>query len=104
MHYRQHTLNVTGNQPLGYFQKMRSFLFGGTPVVSRSHYEANQAFYRQYYPMIKEADRKLFQAYFRYANSRSVFERLFILLKNRFTLGNKWGVLCYKTLVRKPIN
>ncbi len=104
MYYRQHELNVSGNQPLGYFQKIRSFLFGGTPVVSRSHYEANQAFYRRYHSLIDEASRRLFNAYFRYANSRSVFERLSILLKNRFTLGSTWGVLYYKTLVRKPIN
>ena len=104
MHYRQHELNVTGNQRLGLYQKIQSFLFGGAPVVSRPHYEANQAFYRRYYPLIDGTGRKLFKAYFHYVNSSSVFERLFILLKNRFTLGDKRGLLFYKTLTRKPVN
>lgn len=104
MYYRQHELNVTGNQRLGLYQKIRSFLFGGAPVVSRPHYEANRAFYRRYYALIDETGRSLFNAYFHYVESHSVFERLFILFKNRFTLGDTWGVLYYKTLVRKPIN
>lgn len=104
MLYRQHQLNFTGNQPIGYFRKIRSFLFGDKPVINRLHYEANHAFYRRYQDLLSGFDRKLFSEYFRYVNSSSVFERLFILLKNRFTLGNKWGLLLYKTLMRKPIN
>lgn len=104
MYYRQHELNVSGNQPLGYVQKIRSFLFGHVPVVSRRHYEANQAFYRCYYTRLSESDRKLFTEYFHYVNSRSMMKRLFILLKNRFTLGNIRGILYYKTLMRKPID
>jgi Glycosyltransferases involved in cell wall biogenesis len=102
--YRQHKQNATGNQPLGFFRRSVSFLFGGKPVVNRNHYNANLAFFQHYQSMLDQSSQKLFKAYFRYVNSRSVFERLFILLRNRFTLGNKRGLLLYKTLVRRPIN
>lgn len=102
--YRQHPRNATGNQPRGIFRRATSFLFGNKPVINRLHYDANKSFFTCYQPFIETAERKLFNAYFRYVNSRSVFERLFILWKNRFTLGNKRGLLFYKTLMRKPIN
>jgi len=102
--YRQHDQNATGNQPLGPFRRLASFLFGGKPVINRLHYNANRAFYTRYQLALDVTSQKLFRAYFCYANSRSVFKRLFILLKNRFTLGNKRGLLLYKTLVRRPIN
>ncbi|WP_257669530.1 glycosyltransferase family 2 protein [Parapedobacter tibetensis] len=104
MLYRQHRLNVTGNQLNGYLRKAKSFLCDGKPVIDRAHYEANESFYQRYYDLLDESTKELFRAYFRYANSRSVSERLFILLKNRFVLGDKKGILLFKTVLRKPIN
>ncbi|MGV3763102.1 glycosyltransferase family 2 protein [Parapedobacter sp.] len=101
--YRQHSQNATGNQPRGTFGKLASFLVERRPVISRLHYHANEAFYTHYRELIDRAKSKLFQAYFRFASSRSVAERLFIVLKNKFELGNKKGLLLFKTMIRTPI-
>ena len=103
MWYRQHALNVTGNQKLGYLTKIRAFFKSGKPVIDSAHFVANQAFYSRYFPLLTGENRELFQAYFRYAHSRSVVKRITILIKNRFTLGDKKGVLILKTMLRKPI-
>ncbi len=103
MWYRQHELNVTGNQSIGYYERFKSFFSRRKPVIDKKHFEANVFFYKQYCSLLGVSTRKLFEAYFCYARSTSVFERLFILFSNGFTLGNKWGVLFFKTLLRKPI-
>lgn len=46
--YRQHERNVTGNQQLGYYAKIRSFLTNGIPVIDSGHFAANKAFYERY--------------------------------------------------------
>ncbi|MEC3879544.1 glycosyltransferase family 2 protein [Parapedobacter sp. 10938] len=102
--YRQHSKNATGNQPRGTFRKLISFLAVKKPVISRSHYYANEAFYAHYRELIDVAKKELFQAYFRYTSSRSVLERLFIVLKHKFALGNKRGLLLVKTMIRTPID
>lgn len=101
--YRQHELNVTGSQPRSLWARLGLFLKTGKPVVSQTHYEANEAFYARYKEKMSKAKRELYVGYFRYCQSRSVLKRLFILLRHGFTLGNKRGVLLLKTIIRKPI-
>lgn len=103
MRYRQHNLNVTGNQSFSGWQRIRAFFASGKPVIDNPHFEAVEAFYNRYGQLMDAPTQSLYQAYFRYARSPSVFERLFILLNNRFTLGNKRGVLFLKTMIRKPL-
>lgn len=103
MWYRQHALNVTGNQARGHFERVKSFLSPHKPVIDREHFEANRVFYQRYSDIFSPSSKRLFEAYFRYAGSKSLFGRLVILLRNGFTLGNKRGVLFFKTLLRKPI-
>ncbi|MFB2119331.1 glycosyltransferase family 2 protein [Parapedobacter sp. 2B3] len=102
--YRQHGQNATGNQPIGTVRRLVSFFSARKPVINRLHYNANKAFYERYIQLMDASKRELFEAYFRFASSRSVLERLFVVLKNRFALGNKKGLLLFKTLIRTPIN
>lgn len=103
MWYRQHERNVTGNQKLGYRTKIKSFFKSNKSVIDRAHFVANQAFYNRYFALLNGGSKELFQAYFRYANSRSVTKRIAILIKHGFTLGNRKGVLLLKTMFRKTI-
>lgn len=100
--YRQHERNVTGNQQLGYYTKIRSFFTNGTPVIDFAHFTANKMFYNRYRELLGDEQRKLFQLYFQYAHTRSVWRRALLVIKNGFSLGDKKGVLLLKTLLRKP--
>lgn len=102
--YRQHESNVTGNQDLGLFQRILSFFVRSKPVISRTHYEANRAFYNRYKDSLNASQQRLFQNYFRYAMEANLIQRLLILLENKFTLGDKRGVLLVKTLLRRPVS
>lgn len=101
--YRQHGLNVTGSQPRGFWSRIKLFFEADKPVVSRTHFDANHAFFIRYGNAMDQVSSRLFQAYFQYGQCRSVLKRLFILLRFGFTLGNKRGILFFKTLIRKPI-
>ena len=103
MLYRQHALNVTGNQSVGYWHRIKSFFSGRKSVISKSHFDANKAFYQQYHDLLSESTKTLYHAYFKYAYCTSVFGRLGILFKYGFTLGNRRWVLLLKTIIRKPI-
>lgn len=103
MWYRQHDLNVTGQQPRGFRNRLALFFQAGKPVISQAHFDANRAFFAQYAGRMDGAATRLYRAYFRYGQSRSVLKRLFILLRHGFTLGNKRGVLLLKTMIRKPV-
>ena len=101
--YRQHERNVTGNQQVGYFAKICSFLINGMPVIDTRHFNANRAFYERYHSLLTDRQRALFRAYFRYAASSSVWERILIVFRNGFSLGDRKGLLVLKTLFRKAI-
>ena len=101
--YRQHKGNVTGNQQLGCSAKIRSFFTNGMPVINVAHFTANKAFYDRYQALLDEEQKKLFQAYFHYGYTHSVWKRAILVLKNGFSLGDKKGVLLLKTMFRKPI-
>ncbi len=101
--YRQHGGNATGNQEIGFFRRISSFFMKSKPVVDRVHYDANNAFYNRYGNLLNEPARILFMDYFRFASEANLIQRLLILLKNRFTLGDKRGILFVKTLLRKPV-
>ena len=101
--YRQHERNVTGNQQLGYYAKIHSFFTSGMPVIDEGHFTANKAFYERYRELLADDRRALFNAYFQYASTRSVWKRALLVVRNGFSLGDRKGVLLLKTLFRKPI-
>ncbi len=103
MWYRQHDFNTTGTQPRGLRDQVGSFFQSGKPVISRVHFEANRIFFSHYINRLDSEAKRLYNAYFRYGESRSVLKRLFILLWYGFTLGNMRGLLLLKTIMRKPI-
>lgn len=102
--YRQHEKNVTGNQELGGRRRVTSFFAPSKAVISRSHYDANHAFFEQYEMEFDNSSRNLFRQYFKYGTNASKLQRVLILLKNRFTLGDKIGVLLLKTMLRRAID
>lgn len=104
MYYRQHDRNVTTDHHLGTASKVRSFFGNKKFVINKRHYEANQSFYDFYKDSLSLENRTLFEAYFQYGKSQSVFARLGIVLRNGFSLGDKKGVLLLKTLIRKPLS
>ncbi len=103
MWYRQHDLNATGRQPRGVLERIGGFFQAGKPVINLAHFEANRTFFAQYASRMDGPAKRLYSAYFRYGQSRSVLKRLFILLRHGFSLGNKRGVLLLKTIMRKPV-
>lgn len=103
MWYRQHDRNVTGSQQVGHITKVRSFLTNGAPVIDNAHFRANEGFYNRYFSMLSDEQKELFKAYFQYASTGSIWRRLWLVITNGFSLGDKKGVLLLKTLFRKPL-
>lgn len=103
MWYRQHGSNASGAQHLGVRARWLNFFRRDKPVVDRHHFLANRAFYRHYLSKLTLSDKQAFNGYFRYCESKSRVKRILIILKHRFSLGDKIGVLFLKTLIRKPI-
>lgn len=104
MHYRQHAQNVTTNHVPEFRRRIWSFLFGGKAVIDREHFEANKSFFTFFAEQMDKHTKALFKAYFGYVDSSSVFQRIWIVLKNGFTLGDRKGFLLVKTMIRKAID
>lgn len=103
MWYRQHENNVSGGQHLGLGVRVLNFFRRDKPVVDRHHFLANRSFYEHYFDKLAPADKQVFDRYFQYCESKSRIKRMIIILKHRFSLGDKKGILFLKTLIRKPI-
>lgn len=103
MLYRQHNNNVTGNLVVGKTNRAKKFLRRNSYVLDRDHYNANKSFFNKYRNNIEPAKQVLFMQYFAYADS-GLFKRLYIVIKNRFSLGNNIMLMLLKTLIRQPIN
>lgn len=103
MLYRQHSNNVTGNVITGKYNRIRSFFRRNAFVIDKLHYDANFSFYNKYKDCIEPKSQQLFLQYFKYAES-TLLKRLFIVIKNKFSMGNNALILILKTLIRRPIN
>ncbi|MCW2119415.1 glycosyltransferase family 2 protein [Flavobacterium sp. 7A] len=102
MLYRQHDSNVTGNINNSLLSRMKQFLFTRNSVIDKKHYEANLSFFEKYSPVISRKNKEIFNAYFAYPKKNRL-ERLGIILKYQFVIGNHYSILFVKTLLRKPI-
>ncbi|MBN2895283.1 MAG: glycosyltransferase family 2 protein [Campylobacterales bacterium] len=102
MLYRQHDRNVTGATARSKLQIAKGFFRSGAAVLSRAHYEEKQAFYERYKNQLSKDQIVLFNAYLSYA-SAPLIQRLWLIVRHRFSLGGHFWVLLLKTLLRKPI-
>lgn len=102
MLYRQHEQNVTGNIKPNLQDRFRSFINRNHSVLDLNHFKANRSFYNLYKSDLTEQQIKLFKAYFDYPNKK-LLQRMNIVRRNSFAIGNSKTVLLLKTLIRRPI-
>ena len=102
MLYRQHEQNVTGNIKPSLQDRFRSFINRNHSVIDLNHFKANRSFYNLYKSDLTEQQIKLFKAYFDYPNKK-LLQRMNIVRRNSFAIGNSKTVLLLKTLIRRPI-
>jgi len=102
MLYRQHNTNVTGRTARGYGDMMRGFFRLGASVLSSCHYDEKKVFFNHYKTRMSQKNISLFEAYLQFPTV-SLPNRLWVILRNRFSLGGHLMILLLKTLLRKPI-
>ncbi len=102
MFYRQHNNNVTGNVPTNLFQRIKTFLDFNNPILDKQHYEAIHSFYLVYADNMRLSSKLLFEEYLKYPRV-NLFQRISIVFRNSFTIGESSLILLLKTLIRKPI-
>lgn len=102
MLYRQHNKNVTGNIS-------KSNLYTKTfkskqPVISKAHLIEKQTFYTFYKSRMSIENKALFEAYFKFSEKdTSLLQRMNILLKHKFQLGQHKYRLFFKVFIRPII-
>ncbi len=105
MLYRQyHSNKVTANIEVNTIKRLSSIFFSDIPVIDRRHRDATLAFYHTYLDELSLDQKRLFDKYFLYSESRSLLHRLKIIITNGFTLYGSILPLFLKTLTRKAIN
>lgn len=102
MLYRQHRNNVTGNISVGFTKKLKRIFSRHTFVISKNHYIEKKSFYEAYANEIKEEDRKTFEAYLSYPSKKRL-NRIWLVVRHRFSIGGHHIPLLLKTALRKPI-
>lgn len=102
MLYRQHDANVTGNVSAGFWQRLQRLVSTSGVVISKTHYEEKKAFYDAWHHNMDDHSKRLFRAYFSYAEKRRA-GRLAVVLRHGFSIGGHRWALLLKTLLRRPI-
>jgi len=102
MLYRQHGKNVTGNLVLNKFGIIKQFFRTNAFVLHKTHYNEKKMFFEEFSSLMNETNKKLFKEYLEYPQ-KSYVCRLFIIIKNKFSLGGKIFPLLIKSLLRKPL-
>lgn len=102
MLYRQHDSNVTGNISGRFSERFRRIISTQGFVISKPHYDEKKAFFDAYEQALDDDTRRLFLAYFSYAD-KSRIGRLGVVLRHGFSMGGHRWALLLKTLLRRPI-
>ncbi len=102
MLYRQHKLNLSGNVGINFFSKLKAFFRSGAVVVTSVAYKQQQDFFDFFKDKISKPNKEIYQLYFSFPNL-SRLDRIKLVIKNRFTLGQYKWALIVKTLLRRPI-
>jgi len=101
MLYRQNHINkVTANVETDQFKMVTNSFLSKNAILDLSHYQLNVDFFDQFKDKILPHNLVLYKEFNKICLSRSVFERLFLVVKNNFTLGNSCLKLCVKILLR----
>ncbi|MCX2473187.1 glycosyltransferase family 2 protein [Pedobacter sp. MC2016-05] len=102
MLYRQHSNNVTGNIPTSYLQRVKTFFNFSNPVIDKNHYLANVSFYERFRNELTQEQKELFNAYIAFPE-KSLFNKILVIIKFKFKIGNSMLPLLLKVLIRKAI-
>lgn len=102
MLYRQHARNVTGNIRSSGFDRLHRILSSNNFVLSKNHFLEKENFFDFYKNQMSPENRTLFLAYLAYP-SRSLFGRLWIIFRYRFSIGGHFLPLIIKTILRRPL-
>lgn len=102
MLYRQHSRNVTGNIKVGFRSLISRVLDFQASVISIKHYNEKKAFFLAYKDEMSIEDAKLFEEYLRFPFA-GIAGRVYIIIRNKFSLGGCFVCLLIKTIIRKPI-
>ena len=103
VHYRKHEDNVTFGYETNFWRKLRGFFDLGRPVVNRRHLKATLDFFDRFRDFMT-ADRRLeFEAFERYCGGAGRTERLALVLRYGFGLGQSRAALLLKTMLRPAV-
>ena len=102
MLYRQHSSNVTGNINPSLCSYLRRVFDKNLYVLSSIHYKEKESFFNAYKDNLDEKARQLFAAYLAFPKKK-LCNRLFIIIRHRFSFGGNKFKLLLKTIIRRPI-
>lgn len=102
MLYRQHSKAVTGNKKFkyNYFTHNNSVDY----LLSLSHHKCKLAFYKNFNHRMDIENKKIFDSYILFSSNDKNINDIFILLKNKFTLGGSRIKLLIKYFIRKKFS
>ncbi|MFK7000591.1 glycosyltransferase [Flavobacterium oreochromis] len=99
-HEGKTTANITTDKRIRFLSIFKREI----PVVDYKHYLGTRSFYDIYENKLDEIQKKLFLAYFNYVESKTLLERIKIIVNYRFTIYGNIFPLILKTIMRKTIN
>ena len=104
LYRQQHDNKATANIRTGLSSRISSVFNSTIPVIDRMHYEATKSFYQAYEHQFSCEQKELFNAYFKYGQTKSLLKRLILIIRHRFNIYNSTFLLLIKTITRKGIN
>lgn len=102
MLYRQHRFNLSGNVGISFLNKLKNFFRSGAVVVTPVAYNQQKDFFNFFKDKISSQNKEIYERYFSFP-SLSRLDRIMLVIKNGFTLGQYRWALIVKTLLRRPI-
>lgn len=98
MLYRQHSGNFTGNiETINTFNKIREH--SKIPVMTRSHLYANYDMIKEFRHALTLRDRQICNDYLN-LDKKPLLKRLYLVIKDGFTLGQSKVLLIFKIMIR----
>lgn len=101
MLWRQHTSNVTG-KIIDLRTYFRRALNKNLYVLSANHYKEKESFYLAYKDDLNDDCQRLFAAYLAFPH-KAFLERIFLIIRNGFSIGGNRLKLILKSILRRPI-
>lgn len=102
MLYRQHKFNLSGNVGIHFMPKLKTFFRSGAVVVTPVAYKQQKDFFDFFKDKISNQNKAIYELYLSFPYLTRL-ERIKLIIKNRFTLGQYKWALIIKTLLRRPI-